>query len=384
MSVTPGRSTFGAAVSVHPEPAAAVGEVAGAVLERTGPGPDVALLFVSGHDDDAVDDIADAVRQVLRPGALAGARTVGVIGGPVEVEDDPAVSVWAGRTGPAEAVRLEAVRTHDGVAVGGMPTELGSGRRTLLLLSDPLTFPTEALVAATNDRHPELAVVGGLATPSVRGTTRLVLDDRVHHDGAVGVLLPEGIGETTVVSQGCRPVGEPFIVTAAEGNVVRELGSRPAMERLGAVVDSVSEEDRALMARGLHVGLVIDESAADFGRGDFLIRAVLGADHRSGSLRVGDRIAVGTTLQFHVRDADTADADLRQMLSLVDADAAVVFTCNGRGTRLFGRPGHDAELVSDAVGGGPVAGMFCAGEMGPVQGRNHVHGFTSSVLLLYG
>ena len=41
-------------------------------------------------------------------------------------------------------------------------------------------------------------------------------------------------------------------------------------------------------------------------------------------------------------------------------------------------------LFGPAVGGGAVAGMFCAGEVGPVRGRNHVHGFTASVLLLYG
>ena len=179
-------------------------------------------------------------------------------------------------------------------------------------------------------------------------------------------------------------MGEPFIVTAAEGNLVHELGSRPALERLRNIVDSASEEERTLLARGLHVGLVIDESVAEFGQGDFLIRAVLGGDATLGALRVGDRVPVGTTLQFHVRDADSADRDLREMLGAVDADAALVFTCNGRGTGLFGEPDHDAALVSETVGGGPVAGMFCAGELGPVAGRNHVHGYTASVLLLYG
>lgn len=381
---TPGSATFAAAVSVHPDPAAAVGEVAGAVLERTGPGPDVALLFVSGHGDEAVADISDAVRRLVGPGVLVGSSAVGVIGGPVEVEDDPAVSLWAGRTGPARPVRLEAVGTEEGTAVVGMPDDAHHGRRTLVMISDPFTFPTDALVGAANEQYPDLTLVGGLASATRPGTTRLVLDGKVHGDGAVGVLLPEGLGETTVVSQGCRPVGDPFIVTASEDNLVRELGSRPALERLGAVVDDAGAEDRALMARGLHVGLVIDESAAEFERGDFLIRAVLGADRSSGSLRVGDRVPVGTTLQFHVRDADAADADLRELLTLVDADAAVVFTCNGRGTHMFGGPDHDAAMVSAAVGGGAVAGMFCAGEVGPVRGRNHVHGFTASVLLLYG
>lgn len=379
-----GTATFGAAVSAHPDAAQAVGEVAGSVLDAVGPAPDVALLFVGGHGPDTIADIADATRAILQPGVLAGATAIGVIGGSREVEDAPAVALWAGRTGPAEAVHLEVVSAPEGTAVVGMPDGAAAGRRTLVLLAEPFSFPTDALVQAVNTQYPALSVVGGLASAPAAGANRLVLDGQILDRGAVGVLLPEGIGETTVVSQGCRPVGEPFIVTAAEGNLVHELGSQPALERLRAVVDEASDDDRSLLARGLHVGLVIDESAADFDRGDFLIRAVLGADRSSGAVQVGDRVPVGTTLQFHVRDAATADLDLREMLGAVDADAALLFTCNGRGTHLFGEPHHDATLVSEAVGGGALAGMFCAGELGPVAGRNHVHGFTASVLLLYG
>lgn len=377
-------AAFGSAVSAHPDPAHAIGEVAGAVLEAVGSGPDVALLFVRGHGPETVIDLAEAARAILSPTVLAGSTAVGVIGGPVEIEDGPAVALWAARTGPAEAVHLEVVSSPDGTAVVGMPDAAAVGPRTLVLFTDPYTFPTDALAQAANTQYPDLRVVGGMASAPGPGANRLLLDGQVLDHGAVGVLLPEGIGELTVVSQGCRPVGEPFIVTASDGNLVQELGSQPALDRLRAIVDTATDDDRALMARGLHVGLVIDESAVDFRRGDFLIRAVLGADHSAGALRVGDRVPVGTTLQFHVRDAHTADADLQDMLAGVDADSALVFTCNGRGSQLFGVTDHDAELVSQAVRGGPVAGMFCAGELGPVQGRNHVHGFTASVLLLYG
>ena len=374
---------FGSAISEHPDPAHAVGEVAGAVLEAVGPAPDIALLFVTGHSPDTIADIAAAARSILSPGVLVGANAVAVIGGPVEIEKGPAVSLWAGHTGEAEAVRLEVLSVPDGTAVVGMPDDAGLGPRTLILLTDAFSFPTDALTQAANSQYPELTVVGGMASAGPQ-LNRLVLDGGIYHDGAVGVLLPEGMGETTIVSQGCRPVGEPLIVTASDGNVISELASQPALERLRNVVEAASDADRALLSRGLHVGLVIDESAAEFQTGDFLIRGVLGADHGAGSLRVGDRVPVGTTLQFHVRDADTADRDLAELLAGVDADAALVFTCNGRGTHLFGRPDHDASMVSDAVGGGAVAGMFCAGELGPVGGRNHVHGFTASVLLLHG
>jgi len=110
---------------------------------------------------------------------------------------------------------------------------------------------------------------------------------------------------------------------------------------------------------------------------------VVGADRDAGALVVGDTVPVGTTVQFQVRDADAADDDLRSLLAGVSGDAALVFTCNGRGRRLFGEPDHDARAVQAAVAPGAVAGMFCAGEIGPVGARSYLHGFTASIVVFH-
>jgi len=195
------------------------------------------------------------------------------------------------------------------------------------------------------------------------------------------VLLDPEVRVETVVSQGCRPIGQPFTVTRAEGNVVYELGGRPALERLMAMVDELSPEDRSLAARGLHVGMAIDERKIEPERGDFLVRNVLGADRAVGAVAVGDTVGIGQMLQFQARDAVSADEDLRALMAGRRAEGALVFTCNGRGTHLFGVPDHDAAVVVDQLDTAAVAGMFCAGEVGPVGGRNFLHGFTASVAL---
>lgn len=378
-------ASFGAAVSEHPDPAFAVGEIVGSVVETVGEAPDIALLFVSGYSIAEVEEIADAVYRLLRPGVLAGSTAISVVGNDYEAEDAPAISLWAGRVGPAEAVRLETVRAPEGTAVVGMPDAAADGARTLVLLTEPFSFPLDALTKATNVQYPHLRLVGGVASAEGGpGANGVILDGVVHTDGAVGILLPAGLGEFTVVSQGCRPVGDPYIVTDSDANLVRSLGMRPALDRLNELVEDADDDTKVLLAQGLHVGVVVDESASEFSRGDFLVRAILGADHTAGALRIGDRAPVGTTVQFHVRDAETATEDLDALLRVVDADAALLFTCNGRGQRLFGESDHDAGRVSAAVGGGPVGGMFCAGEIGPVGNENHVHGFTASVLFLYG
>lgn len=373
---------YAAALSEHPLATHAAGEVIGQVLEAVGPAPDLAVLFVTAPHVGTIDDIAATVRTLLQPATLLAATAVSVIGGEREVEEQAAVSLWAGNVGGIPTpVRLEAHATPDGVTIEGLPAEAAEGERTLVLLADPFALPVDGFVDAAAASHPQLRVVGGVASAARGpGGNRLVLDGSVLTDGAVGALLPAAAPVSTIVSQGCKAVGDPMIVTRSEGQIVYELAGQPALDRLMAVIEGLSSEDRERAQHGIHVGRVIDERKADFGPGDFLIRNVLGGDRKVGAVAVGDEIPVGATVQFHLRDADSADHDLRALLSGCTASSALVFTCNGRGMHLFGRPDHDAELVAERVGPA-VAGMFCAGELGPVGDRSFLHGFTASVLL---
>jgi small ligand-binding sensory domain FIST len=192
-------------------------------------------------------------------------------------------------------------------------------------------------------------------------------------------MCSEDVPIRAVVSQGCRPIGMPLTITSADRNLAHELAGRPAMERLQQIVQAASDDDRKLMREGLHVGIVVDEHRLDFDRGDFLVRNLLGVDQTTGSLAIGEPVEVGQTVQFQVRDAAAADEDLRSLLAGVSGTGALMFTCNGRGTQLFTEPDHDAAVVAELLGDVPMAGAFCAGEMGPIGGRNFLHGFTASV-----
>jgi len=371
---------YAAAISEHPEPATAIGDAIGQVIDELGVEPDLAAIFVTAHFRDHLADMAAAVRTVLRPGVLIGVTAESIVGGAREVEERPGVSLWAGRTGAVRAVRLQAQRDEEGWSVEGLSLdELRD--HTLVLLADPYSFPVDALLAGLRREVPDAVIIGGLASAAnAPGGNRLVLDDETHRDGAIGALIPNASPMRTIVSQGCRPIGKPLIVTRSSGNLIEELAGRPPLERLQQTFDNASEDDRTLMQRGLHVGIVIDESKSEFARGDFLIRGLLGVDRSSGAIAVGDEVALGTTVQFQVRDASSADEDLRLMLREVRGVAALVFTCNGRGSYLFGEPNHDASLVVDHTGPA-TAGFFCAGELGPIGGANFLHGFTASILV---
>ena len=280
---------------------------------------------------------------------------------------------------------MEFTRTSGGGAFGGYRFE-PDRPGVCLLISDPFTFPADYLLAHLNEHAPGTLVMGGMASGGLGAQrSRLFLNGKVLNEGAVGAYLP-GAQIHPLVSQGCRPIGDPFTVTAAEGNLVQELGGQPAMNRLQDLAASLSDDERQQLAQGVQVGVVINEYGGDRRQGDFLIRGILGAQPETGAIAVGDEVEIGQTLQFHVRDAASADQDLQRIL---DAEVAVLggrrpagallFTCNGRGSRLFPEPSHDTGLMAKVLGDIPVAGFFCAGELGPVGGQNYVHAFTASV-----
>jgi small ligand-binding sensory domain FIST len=378
---------FAAALSEHPVPAHAVGEVAGEILDRFGQRPDLVMVFVTAPFAGALEDAVAAIDDILHPLVLLGCAAESIVGPHREVEHTAAVSLFAARTGPLLplALTITAAADGDGLVVTGWPEDIAFAPQALVLVADPFSFPVEPFLAWVERRYPGLPVVGGMASAAgAAGGNRLAVGRQVRTSGAVGTLLGPGVEVQTVVSQGCRPFGQPLVVTRSEGNVILELAGTPALERLVAQAQgSLTEDEVALLEMGgLQLGRVIDEHRESFGRGDFLLRGVLGADRRTGALAVGDVMPVGTTVQFHLRDARTADEDLHVLLKGHRAEGALVFTCNGRGSRLFDEPHHDARVLSDMLGAVPLAGFFAAGEIGPVGGHNFIHGFTASMALL--
>jgi small ligand-binding sensory domain FIST len=240
-----------------------------------------------------------------------------------------------------------------------------------------------------NDDWPGTPVLGGLASAAPDDGALLLRDGGTSDAGAVGCLLG-GVDLTPCVSQGATPVGPEMTITEGGGNVIRELASKPALERLGEVIGGLDPEQREQASGGLLLGVVIDENRPEHERGDFLVRPIAGADRETGAIVIGEHVRVGQTLRLHIRDAGSADADLREALALQngalggrEAAGALLFTCNGRGRGMFGVADHDAETVDDALDA-PVGGFFCAGEIGPVGGRNFLHGFTATLAVFAG
>jgi small ligand-binding sensory domain FIST len=343
---------------------------------------DLAFIFLSPAHLVEAEAAAEAVREELAPRHLLGCIAEGVVARVRELEEGPAVAVWAGALPGAEieCFHVAAVQTKEGIAVAGFPELDDPG--LVALLVDPFTFPAGPFLTRLNEAHERIPLVGGIAVGGRPGAQALILEDAVHAEGAVGAVV-SGLPVLTVVSQGCRPIGHEAVITRCEGNVVYELAGRAALEYLRREIVTLSSEEQELAARGLLAGLVIDENRPKYDTGDFLMRGLLGADEATGALALGDTVRVGQTLRFFVRDAASADADLRRALGgalrWARPVGALLFTCNGRGTNMFPEPNHDARVVTEMLRTEAVAGFFCGGEIGPVGGKAFLHGFTATL-----
>jgi small ligand-binding sensory domain FIST len=368
---------------------AAESAAAEALRPLAGRRPDLACIFVSGSDTDAVAEAG--ARAAMAVGALStiGCNAPGVIGSGRAAESTSAVSVWCAVLPDVRArtFHLEAMPATSGLAVVGMPERLPDDV-VGVLLADPWSFPIDGFIERSNDALDGLPLVGGIAAGARgRGSTRLFLDGSTVDRGAVGVLLGGPVGARAFVSQGCRPIGPAMTVTAADGNLIIELAGTPAITKLEEILSTLDAQSQALATTGLQIGVAMDDYAEEHVQGDFLIRGIAGSEASNGGLIVGEVVAVGRTVQFQLRDAAAADADLRDALKrfresagLDTIEGALLFSCNGRGAQLFARADHDVTMVREGLATDGVAGFFAAGEIGPVAGRNHVHGLTAAVL----
>ena len=379
---------IGTGLSVSPDAREAALEAGAAARAGLGSAScDLAVVFASGAHLAAPETTLEAVHEALDPGALVGCGAGGVIGRHQEIENGTAVSIWAANLGEGSATVFHAAveEIEEGAgALTGMPDLIDAGG--VILLADPATFPTDAVLRFLSDSAPMVPLLGGLASGrGVDGGAVLFTDEDVLDDGAVGVRL-DGVEVIPCVSQGAAPIGPELTITAAEGNIIDELAGRPALEKLRETIETLEAEDLRLVQGGLLMGIVVDVNKPDYVQGDFLVRGLVGADPATGKVAVAADVHPGQVVRLHARDADCADRDLREALGVRMAAlggrapaGALLFACNGRGRAMFSRAHHDAMAIEEELAGAPAAGFFAAGEIGPVGGEHFLHSFTATL-----
>ena len=354
---------------------------------------DFACVFASTIYRTSWPDLLAQVHRELKPNVLIGCSGSGIIGGGQELEWVPAISIVAAHLPDVHLYPF--VVTPDELeqsAPGGFWIDkIGASPEAhpvFVVVADPFTANPMKLITELNATYRTRPIIGGLVSGGNEpGEHVIFLGTEVVREGAVGVAMTGNITMDTVISQGCRPVGRPYVVTKAEENVVLELGGRQALAVLHEVLSGLSTEDRELAQRGsVFIGLAITEMRQAFGFGDFLIRNIIGIDPDQGAIAVAERVEIGQTLQFQLRDPATSRQELRRLLQAVSQPAqsippagCLLFNCTGRGKSLYGTAHQDVKTIQMVSGKVPIGGFFCNGEIGPVGGTNFLHGYTASL-----
>jgi small ligand-binding sensory domain FIST len=385
-------SALSQAGNVEGAVAQAVDEVCARLDNRE---PDLLVAFASPSFV-AMDDVA-ALIHVRLPGAvLLGCSGGGIIGANHEIERSPALSITGALLPGVRMVpfHLDAnllpgpgAKPEEWHALIGVPPD---EQPSLLIITDPFTCNSEALVTGLDEAYPGALKIGGLASGSREpGSTRLFLGGHSWRTGAVGLALMGNVVVDAIIAQGCRPIGTPMLVTRCEGNMIHRLNERPPIEVLRELHQGLDARDQELFRHSLFIGIEMKKEQVEYQQGDFLVRNIVGVDPQAGAIAVGAKVQPYQAVQFHLRDARTAAEDLTRLLqryrdergTSAGPQGALLFSCLGRGMHLYGHPDHDTALFEGTLGTVPLGGFFCNGEIGPVGGTTFLHGYTSAFAL---
>jgi small ligand-binding sensory domain FIST len=391
--INPQKPRFASSLSTLAESARAEEQaLEGLLAGLGGVRPDLVCIFVSHHHGEAIEELGPRVAAASGAEVILGCTGEGIIGAAREIEHEPALALWGAHL-PGTTLRPFAATASMGPdqqpVFSALPDVQKSGEASILLLADPFSFPMDDYLKQLNEAMPGVPAVGGMASGGMGPGQNLLIGGQGLVDGGViGLVLEGGIEVHVVVSPGCKPVGKPWVVTACDQNLVSSLGGRPAIDVLMETLKALPPDDQQHFQRRPFMGLAIDPSRSDFRPGDFLARQIMGLQAKENAIAVADLLRRGQTVQFLVQDADSASDDLTTLmdkqgggpLQQVDGAGALLFSCNGRGSRMFDKPDHDISCVRLGLDADvPVAGFFAMGEIGPVSGRNFLHGFTASV-----
>jgi small ligand-binding sensory domain FIST len=358
------------------------------------PQVDLGLVFMAPRFFPHAKQVLEILRVHAKIPLLAGCSSQSLIANGEELEENPglALALYSLPGAKLSAVHFKQEQVEEANGPGYWRMETGiepEDSNGWLAFIDPFHLDSEAWLHTWNEAYAPLPVMGGLASGDMaEQRTQVYLNGDVFEEGGVAICVGGEVRIAGMISQGCTPIGETWTLTRVQDNMIQEIGNRPAYKVLEETFNELTPQEQKIARGNLFVGLVVNEYLEEFHRGDFLIRNLLGADPRSGSIAVGAFPRTGQTMQFQRRSPAAAMEDMDELLGRTarELGAATIYggclcSCNGRGQGLFGRPNHDAKSVQDRFGPLGLAGFFCNGEIGPIGEKNFLHGFTASLAL---
>ncbi len=408
---SPGRARvevamrYAAAISDASDLQRAIAEACGEIQQAMAP-ERIALLIaaVTPHHAPRWSALPQLLRAALSvaladDAVVIGSSAPGVIGDGHEVEQRAGLSLWAaslpgaacrsfaivdgGDLAPAREALAEATAALSAGDPGASRTPASPA--TLLLFVDPSRCPSGPLLTSLRREFPAVQVAGVLAGGGgFAQSSAVFLDDAPH--SAVGVVIAGGTRREVLIAQGCRPIGAPRLITRCRNEMVEELDGERPVEVLRNLYESLDGPAQIQFRNGLRVGLEQDPDRIRHDPGQMVMRPLRGVDAETGAMLLPEAPHPWQVVQFHVRDAHAAHDALVATLAPEAANPSRVkgvwmVSCIGRGLSLYGRPGHDTDLVREAMPDAAIGGCFGLGELGGEPSLVHLHSFATLLLL---
>lgn len=400
---TPQQAQCTTALSSEPALEAAIADL-GQQLKQAGQRhpADLGLVFCSSAYASDLQRLMPLLQQALGAKHWLGCCGGGVVGtnaagAPQELEHQPAISVTLLSLPETEielfSLKSEALPDLDGsrqswIDWAGVAPD---GGHSMLLFLDPTCTAINDVISGLDFAYPEAQKIGGIAGQHTAQHGSLLLGDGVV-DGAIGCLIKGAWRIDPVVAQGCKPIGPVFEIEKAERNVLLRLSHDGEADTpvacLQTILQDLSPEEKELVRHSLFLGVAktnfqLPSDGAPAPGPAVLVRNLIGVDPRNGSVAVAERLRVGQQVQFQLRDAETSRQEQQQLLAQqhgrnAEPLAALLFACLGRGEGLYGSANGDVDGCRQHFPAVPISGAFCNGEIGPVAGATHLHGYTAS------
>ncbi len=363
-------------------------------MERLGSSDvDFLLSFATSEYAHHSPRLFDELKQHTGTSEIVGCSAMTVISEQGEFEDRPGLVVLALSS---DELQFSPFIFQNGPSlaadINGMLANTAGESRTslLLLLTDIFGVRPPQIIKELRPEGAFVPIVGGAASghPEDESTVQWY-SERHTNQGVSGALISGNLRYSTHVSPGCEPIGEPFIITAAEGKTIREIGNRPAYSMLQDALSIFPNEEIERVSKGILAGLLFDERKYPPRRGDYLTRSIESVDPSSGTVTIVEEVQPGQTIQFHVRNPLTARTELEDSVRKVSWDSqlqtplfALYMESLGRGGRVHTEPDHDVKIIREGLGDVPIIGFLTNAEFAPRGKLNLVHNYSSVLTIV--
>lgn len=363
---------------------------------------DCDLVIINASIGHPLGDLVDQTRTQCPNARVVATSCAGVVGREGVSESMKDVALMAIRGREFAVAHVDGIFGHNAfeksVELAAALKRAEPGINMVYLLAPGIDIANDRVIAGFESVFgPEITLFGATASDNMRGmATFQAVDTQVFQHAAFAVGFADPTLEVdTQATHGFVAVGEPLVVTLAEGHRILELNGMPAWPEY---LTKLGLPATATLADTIPIGALAEQLppalAGEYGN-EHILRVITHHDP-DGAVHYATTCPAGTHLWLTTRDEERIFRDLDRLITVMERQArgrkpVAVFQadCLARGRRLFNRIMKE-ELVqrmqhpfsTDGVPP-PWLGMYGFGEYARLGGANAYHNYTTALAALY-